>query len=68
MVSFKFSYAFYQLLRRDYGTTGFTDRHQRDLLLPSSNVSYPLPSVEGLSLIGHVGYTHYSDEAFRCRT
>jgi hypothetical protein len=24
--------------------------------------SYPLPSIEGLSLVGHVGYTHYSHD------
>ncbi len=39
--------------------TGFTDNTNGTYYL-QLDAAYPLPSVEGLSLIGHVGYTHYS--------
>jgi uncharacterized protein (TIGR02001 family) len=39
--------------------TGFTDNTKGTYYL-QLDAAYPLPSVEGLSLIGHVGYTHYS--------
>jgi uncharacterized protein (TIGR02001 family) len=57
-VSFKFSYAFSSYFGATT-TTGFTDSTS-GTYYPELNVSYPLSSIEGLSLIGHVGYTHYS--------
>jgi len=39
--------------------TGFTDNTNGTSYVQLDG-AYPLPSVEGLSLIGHLGYTHYS--------
>jgi uncharacterized protein (TIGR02001 family) len=59
-LSFKFSYAF-----TDYfgaGTqTGFKD-DTKGTYYPELNAAYPLPWVEGLSLVGHLGYTKYNEE------
>ena len=59
-MSFKFSYAF-----TDYfgaGTqTGFKD-DTKGTYYPELNAAYPLPWVEGLSLVGHLGYTKYNEE------
>jgi uncharacterized protein (TIGR02001 family) len=41
--------------------TGFTDDTKGTYYLQLDG-SYPLPSIEGLSLVGHVGYTHYSHD------
>jgi len=57
-VTFKFNYAFTDYFGASK-TTGFADNTSGTYYLQLDG-SYPLPSVEGLSLIGHVGYTHYS--------
>lgn len=57
-VSFKFSYAFSNYFGAT-ASTGFTD-NTSGTYYPELNVAFPLSSVEGLSLIGHAGYTHYS--------
>jgi hypothetical protein len=57
-VTFKVNYA----LTDYFGgstVTGFTDSTSGTYYL-QLDAAYPLASVEGLSLIGHVGYTHYS--------
>jgi len=41
--------------------TGFTDDTKGTYYLQLDG-SYPLPQVEGLSLVGHVGYTHYAND------
>ena len=41
--------------------TGFADDTKGTYYLQLDG-SYPLPQVEGLSLVGHVGYTHYSHD------
>ena len=41
--------------------TGFTDDTKGTYYLQLDG-SYPLAQVEGLSLVGHVGYTHYSHD------
>lgn len=59
-ISFKFSYAFTDYFGANT-KTGFKD-DTKGTYYPELNVSYPLPMVEGLSLIGHLGYTKYKDE------
>ena len=57
-VTFKFNYAFTSYFGAS-PATGFADNTNGTYYL-QLDAAYPLPSVEGLSLIGHVGYTHYS--------
>ena len=57
-ITFKFNYAFTDYFGASK-STGFTDNTSGTYYL-QLDAAYPLPSVEGLSLIGHVGYTHYS--------
>jgi uncharacterized protein (TIGR02001 family) len=60
LVSFKFSYAFTDYFGANE-STGFKG-DTSGTYYPELNVSYPLPMVEGLSLIGHIGYTNFTDE------
>jgi uncharacterized protein (TIGR02001 family) len=58
-LTFKFSYA----LTDYFGAntkSGFTD-DTKGTYYPELNASYPLPWVEGLSAVGHFGYTHYAE-------
>jgi hypothetical protein len=57
-VTLKFNYAFTDYFGASTNT-GFADSTSGTYYV-QLDAAYPLPQVEGLSLIGHVGYTHYS--------
>jgi uncharacterized protein (TIGR02001 family) len=59
-VTAKFNYAFSDYFGASTAT-GFADNTNGTYYL-QLDAAYPLPSVEGLSLVGHVGYTHYSQD------
>ena len=59
-VTAKFNYAFTDYFGASTAT-GFTGNTNGTYYL-QLDAAYPLPSVEGLSLVGHVGYTHYSED------
>lgn len=58
-LSFKISYAFTNYFGATK-STGYKD-DTKGTYYPELNAAYPLPGVEGLSLIGHVGYTKYKE-------
>jgi uncharacterized protein (TIGR02001 family) len=57
-VTLKFNYSFSDYFGASK-TTGFEDDTSGTYYL-QLDAAYPLPQVEGLSIIGHIGYTHYS--------
>jgi uncharacterized protein (TIGR02001 family) len=59
-LSFKFSYAFSDYFGANK-STGFKD-DTSGTYYPELNAAYPLPGVEGLSLIGHIGYTKFKED------
>jgi uncharacterized protein (TIGR02001 family) len=58
-VTAKFNYAFSDYFGASKAT-GFNGSTNGTYYV-QLDAAYPLPSVEGLSLVGHVGYTHYSE-------
>ena len=59
-ITAKFNYSFSDYFGASK-STGFTDNTDGTYYL-QLDAAYPLAQVEGLSLVGHVGYTHYSND------
>ena len=60
-LSFKFSYAFTDYFGANQQIGNFKD-DTKGTYYPELNAAYPIPGVEGLSAIGHLGYTKYKEE------
>jgi len=58
-LTFKFSYALTDYFGGNT-KTGFKD-DTKGTYYPELNAAYPLPWIEGLSAVGHFGYTHFSE-------